>query len=148
MACILERYPQSVSIMPDGMGAVGKAEFDRDAPAGGWRYFDRSDEKQTYIRMRVLIDLSGTIAHDLKFPGRAHDQGDENDANWARDLVVENVSWEEDRESYLTRSREEASALLKAHWPWVEAVALALLQREALSGEDILQLRPLGSGST
>jgi hypothetical protein len=38
--------------------------------------------------------------------------------------------------------RSEGGEDLKAHWPWVEAVAGALLQRETLSRADILALRP------
>jgi hypothetical protein len=139
MACVLQRYPQSVSIVPDGKGAVGITVFENDAPEGGWRYFDRSAEKCQYIRMRVLIEVSGTIAHDLKYPGRAHDMGDETDARPARDLVGENVSWEE-HESYLHNAECEAAVLLKKYWSTVERVALALLERKELSRAELIPL--------
>jgi hypothetical protein len=40
IGCVLQRYPLSVSIVSDGKGAVGKTEFEQDAPPGGFRYFD------------------------------------------------------------------------------------------------------------
>jgi ATP-dependent Zn protease len=84
MGCVLQRYPVSVSITADGKGLVGKTEFEQDAPPGGFRYFDCSEKKKRYIRTRVLIEVAGTIAHDMKYPGRAHDEGDANDEHWAR----------------------------------------------------------------
>src|SRR5258706_2958076 len=104
MGCVLQRYPLSVSIVADGKGVVGKTVFERDAPPGGFRYFDDSDEKKRYIRTLVLIEAAGTIAHVIKYPGRAHDQGDANDQHWAQQLVTEGVRVEDDREGYLARA--------------------------------------------
>jgi cell division protease FtsH len=140
MGFVLRRYPQSISIIPDGTGAVGKTEFDKDAPKGGFRYFDDSDAKRRYIRIRVLIEVAGTIAHDLKFPGRDHDQGDAHDNHWARELIVESVSWEDDHEVYLERTKQEATLLLKENWHLVEAVAGALLQWQTLTRAGLLQI--------
>ncbi|MET4121119.1 hypothetical protein ABIB85_007587 [Bradyrhizobium sp. JR1.5] len=79
MGCLLERLPISVSIVADVKGAVGKTEFEQDAPPGGFRHFDGSERKKKYIRTLVLIEVAGTIPYDIEFPGRAHDQGDAHD---------------------------------------------------------------------
>jgi hypothetical protein len=105
MGCLLQRYPLLVSIVPDGKGGVGRTQFQNDIPPGGYRHFDGSDGKKRYIRIRVLIEVVGTIAHDVKFPGRTHDEGDAHDDNWAGDMVNGNVSWEDDLEAYLARTR-------------------------------------------
>jgi len=140
MGCVLQRYPLWVTIVPDGSGAVGKTEFEKDAPPGGFRYLDQSEEKKRYIRIRVLIEVAGTIAHDLKFTGRAHDQGDAHDEHWARELIVESVSWEDDQEAYFEHTKQDGTALLKENWHLVEAVAVALLQRQTLAGAELLQI--------
>lgn len=49
MGCVLGRHPLSVSIVADGRGAVGKTEFEQDAPPGGFRHFDQSETKKKYI---------------------------------------------------------------------------------------------------
>src|SRR5262249_43133055 len=100
MGCVLQRLPLWVSIIPDGKGVVGRTEFEQDGRPGGYSHFDQSDAKKAYIRVRVLIEVAGTIAHNIKFPDRVHDEGDANDEHWARDLVIE-VSWEDDRDAYL-----------------------------------------------
>jgi ATP-dependent Zn protease len=51
------------------------------------------------------------------------------------------VSWQ-DHEDYLAEAQAKTVQLLKRHWPWVEAVARALLERKTLSREEILSLRP------
>jgi ATP-dependent Zn protease len=140
MGCVLQRYPLSVSIVADGKGVVGKTEFEQDAPQGGFRYFDDSDGKKRHIRTRVLIEVAGTIAHDIKYPGRAHDEGDANDDHWAQQLVTEGVRIEDDREGFLTRARQEAEALLKDNWGLVEKVAAALLRRQELSRTELLEV--------
>lgn len=140
MGCVLERYPLSVSIIADGRGAVGRTEFEQDAPQGGFRHFDQSEAKKKYIRMRVLIEVAGTIAHDIKFPGRTHDGGDAYDDHWAKQLVIEGVHFEDGRDAYLASARQEAEGLLKENWPLVEKVAAALLERRELSRAELLRL--------
>jgi ATP-dependent Zn protease len=137
---VLERYPLSVSIVADGKGVVGKTEFEQDAPPGGFRYFDQSEMKKKYIRTRVLIEVAGTIAHDIKFPGRAHDEGDANDDHWAKLLVIEGVHFEHDRDAYLGSASQEAEDLLKKNWPLVEKLAAALLERHELSRTELLEI--------
>ena len=101
MGCILQTNPLWVSIVSDGAGGVGKTEFEDDWPPGGYRYLDEFEEKKKYIRIRVLIEVAGTIAHDIKFPDRDHDQGDVFDDYWARELIAESVNWEDDKKAYL-----------------------------------------------
>jgi ATP-dependent Zn protease len=141
MGCILGRTPQRVTIIPDGSGAVGKVESEADWPASAKRYLDASPEKQDYVKKRVLIELSGSIAHALHNPNREPDLGDAEDTRWARAMIIENVSWDDDHEGYLEQCREEAQSLLRQHWPWVEAVAQALIKHKTRDGEQLLALR-------
>jgi ATP-dependent Zn protease len=118
MGCVLERHPLSVSIVGDGKGAVGQTEFEQDAPLGSFRHFDQSETKKKYIRTRVLIEVAGTIAHDIKFPERAHDEGDAYDDHWAKQLVTEGVHVEDDRDGYLASARQEAEGCSRRTGRW------------------------------
>ena len=89
-----------------------------------------------------MTALAGSIANDLKEPGRDHDVGDKVDASRAKEIAIELVSWEDDKEAYLRRARTKATDVLKAHWAWVETVAGALLQRGTLSRVELLELQP------
>ncbi|MET4323594.1 hypothetical protein ABIC02_007384 [Bradyrhizobium sp. RT5a] len=59
-----------------------------------------------------MIEVAGTIAHDIEFPGRAHDQGDAYDDCWAKELVTEGVHFEDDRDGYLASARQDAEGVL------------------------------------
>jgi hypothetical protein len=143
MGCLVQRYPLWVSIVPDDKGNVGRNEFEKDSPSDGYRYYDDSDGKREYIRIRVLIEVAGTIAHDIRFPRRAHDEGDANDDRHVWNLVIQNVSWEKDdkdKEAYLARTKQEAEALLQENWHLVEKVTAALLQRQRLERAELLEV--------
>jgi ATP-dependent Zn protease len=144
MGCLVGRVLTFATIVPDGTGAVGRTQYADDVPACARRYFDRSEEKKRYTEARVLSEIAAMIAQDLKEPGRPHDMADAEDARQARELVIELVSWEDDRDAYLPRAQKRATAILKEHWRWVEAVAQALLQRKTLTDAEIVALRPSG----
>jgi hypothetical protein len=89
-----------------------------------------------------LTSVAGTIAHDLRFPGRAHDAADANDDRISRELIEDNAGWADNyRDTYLKRLAETARGLLQANWPWVEGVARALFDRKTISTADIIELR-------
>ena len=94
------RAPNFVTIIPGG-GAAGKNEFPKV-----WRpefrdHFGDSPEKRAYIETRILTELAGTMAHDLRFPERVHDASEAYDEQWARALIEENAGWaDSDRDSY------------------------------------------------
>lgn len=134
------RYPQASSIIPNNRGVVGTTEFDFDVPESAKRWFDNSEEKQRYIEMRVLITLAGSIAHDLREPGRIHDEGDSEDYQRARRIVEEAVSWDDDHRRYLERAVETTRSILVRHWLQVQIVAAALLDRDSLARHEICQL--------
>ena len=75
MGCILGRPPLCVSIVPDAHGNVGQTTFPNDWPDFKG-YSSACLKKREYIEIRVLTEVAATFAHDLKFPGRAHDSGD------------------------------------------------------------------------
>lgn len=104
------------------------------------RWFDEFEEKRTYLRVRVLTDFAGTVAHDLKCPGRSQDSGDQQDYQWAKRIVEEFMSWDNDYDGYLTRLKIEAREHLVTSWASVEAVATALLQNNILSRVEIVDL--------
>ena len=143
MGCILGRFPKSVTIVPNGKSAVGETRFETDVkvPEFVRHYFDSSPAKQHFAEQRVLTALAGSIANDLKEPGRDHDVGDKTDTSRAKEIAIELVSWEDDKDAYLRRARNKATDVLKAHWPWVERVAGALLQRGKLSRAELLKLQ-------
>lgn len=142
VGAIRDRWPTLVTIVVHGRVA-GKALFPED-----WRpefkgHFGNSSEKHFYIETRILIALAGTIAHDLRFPGRDHDAGDAYDERNARAVMEDNAGWADGcRDSYFEQLRDTARALLQTNWSWVEAVARALIESKTISGATVLRLRP------
>jgi hypothetical protein len=136
------RAPISATIIPDSAGAVGKTEFLEDWRPEYTTHFGDSPEKRIYIETRILTSVAGTIAHDLRFPGRAHDPADANDDRISRELIEDNAGWaDNDRDSYLNRLEGIALDLLQTNWAWVEGVARALMERKTIFTADIIELR-------
>jgi ATP-dependent Zn protease len=138
------RAPISVTIIRVG-GASGKNEFPED-----WHeykgHLGDSPEKRCYIETRILTGVAGTIAHDLRFPERAHDAGDSYDEGCARAVMEDNAGWaDSDRDSYFLQLQETARRLLQTNWPWVEAVACALIERKTIRTQEVMELRPSDS---
>jgi hypothetical protein len=102
-----------------------------------------SPKKRDYVETRILIEVAGTIAHDIHAPGRAHDAGDAHDLQWALKIIEENASWaEDDRKAYLQSLRDDAWTMIEANWAWVQAVARALVERRKLTTVDLMSCRP------
>lgn len=142
VGAVRDRAPIFATIFPDGGGAVGKTEFPKDCPPEYKTHFGDSPDKRTYIETRILTSVAGTIAHDLRFPGRVHDAADANDDRMSRELIEDNAGWaDNDRDGYLERLQEIARNLLQTNWPWVEAVAHALIERRTISTADLIALR-------
>lgn len=143
LGAIRGRNPISVTIVVNGC-AAGKTEFPEDCVDEFKNHFGDSPEKHAYIETRILIAVAGTIAHDLRFPGRDHDAGDRRDENLAGELIEDNAGWaDDDREIYFQKLRRTAQELLKKDWPWVEAVACALIERKTISTTEVMMLRPV-----
>jgi ATP-dependent Zn protease len=140
MGCVLGRYPQSVDIVRDTHGNAGHTRFEADYPPCMKRWFDDSDEKRRYLRVRVLIDFASTVAHDLKCPDRPQDSGDQQDYQRAKQIIEESISWDTDYDGYLERLKIEARKYLITNWASVEAVATALLRNNTLSRVEIVDL--------
>lgn len=134
------RVPTFVDIVYDTAGNAGHTFFAADLPEGFKRYLNQSPEKQRYLEMRVLITLAGTAAHDLLCPGRAHDEGDRRDERDAFEMLDESRSWAQDHDQYLETMKLRVRKELAAHWPKVERAAAALLQRDSISGTDLVAL--------
>jgi ATP-dependent Zn protease len=143
VGAIRGRPPDFVTIIPNGRVA-GKNEFPKDWRPEFKKHFGDTPAKRAYIETRILIALAGTIAHDLRFPTRAHDAGDQFDEREARDFIEDQAGWADDcRDSYFGQLRERARGLVQMNWPWVEAVAGALLESKTISGETVGRLRPV-----
>lgn len=142
VAAIRGRPPVTVTVISDGCVA-GKNDFPEDWLPEFKSHFGDSPQKRAYIETRILTTVAGTIAHDLRFPGRAHDKADAYDENRALAILEDNAGWADaDRDSYFQQLQETARGLLQTSWPWVEAVARALIVRKTISGAEVMKLRP------
>lgn len=141
MGCLLKRFPLSVTVVPRGQ-VIGETFFESEVPDYAYSYLNDSPDKRRYAEQRILTELAGSAAHSILMPDRQHDRADSNDLYFTQQLIVELVSWEEDREAHLLAAQVQASDLLRKNWEWVEAVAKALCEKKTLQREDILKLRP------
>jgi hypothetical protein len=137
---LLGYLPIDVTIERDG-AIVGRTNFD-PMPDSLKDYLNESREKREYIRARVITECAGTIATDIKFPGRSHDEGDTHDHYWTEKLMEETIIWEGHIEKNLAEFLDETRTLLNRNWLWVEAVAAALLDSKSLTRLEIFRLKP------
>lgn len=134
------RAPIFVTIIPDG-GIAGRNEFPKDWRPEFKRHLGDTPQKRNYIETRILIEVAGTVAHDLRFPGRNHDAGDMYDEQCALALIEDNACWAAgDRNGYFEGLRGTALSLLQSNWPWVEAVAHALIERKTIFMSEVMEL--------
>jgi peptidase M41-like protein len=139
MSIHLDYAPQSVSILPDVRGALGEITFPDD-PESEIRYLDTSPKRQRYLEERVMRALAGTVAHDLKFPSRRQDAGDQYDYKRARELIEGFVTSTEHHTAYVKMLKIKTRDHLKKYWSSVEAVATALLEHDQLSGDVLREI--------
>jgi hypothetical protein len=137
--CIVGLRLVSVTIVPRG-SVLGETITDDEVPPEWNTYFHDSPGKRDNIRAHILTKLAGAITVQHKFPDHELDEGDRRDENSARNFLAR-VSWE-DQEQYFERSRQDARELVLTNWTWIEAVAVALMKRGTLTGDDVLALRP------
>ena len=142
VGAIRDRAPISVTIISDG-NVSGKNEFLEDWQSEFANHLSDSPAKRRYIETRVLTEVAGTLVHDMRSPGRAHDAADAYDERVSPKLIEENAGWADaDRDRYFQQLQETAGRLLHENWPWVEAVANALIERNTISTADLMLLRP------
>jgi hypothetical protein len=142
VGAVCGRPPISVTVIRDG-DVAGKNEFPKDWRPEFQNHSGDFPEKRAYIETRILTEVAGTIALDLRFPERAHDAADAFDERCARAIMEENAGWADgNRDSYFQQLREIARGLLQTNWPWVEAVVLALIERKIILTAEIMELRP------
>jgi hypothetical protein len=144
VGALRDRWPIFITIVAEG-GVAGKTEFPDDWPPEYQRYLGDSPAKRICIETRVLIAVAGTIAHDLLVPNRDHDSGDDCDSRRALGFIECCACWAEDnRDGYLRQIQTRARDVLETNWPWVEAVASALIERKTLLKAEVMELRPSG----
>ena len=145
MAWLYGRLMSWVSIVPDVCKrSAGEILFCNDCPPEYKRCDNESLGKRKYVLRNLLTMVAGTVAHDILKPGREHDDADKNDKENAQDLIIQCAWWaksDRDREIYLNLVYAEAREEMEKHWPWVQAVAAALIERRKLSGKEVLTLK-------
>jgi hypothetical protein len=78
--------------------------------------------------------------------GRVESGGDGGDIEQAREMLAQLLQLlpsDPQLDTFLQMAREEAAADVAANWDWIVSVALALRRHRLLTGEQILQLRPV-----
>jgi hypothetical protein len=143
MGILLKMPPRSASILPDGRGGAGKTEFSEEIPDGICiRTSLPTLEDRRYVEERVMLRLAGTIAHDRKFTHRHHDEGDRRDYADAREFLEESrmITSDEHCTAYVKMLGVQARDQLAPWWPCVEAVAVALMERDRLSGDGLREI--------
>jgi hypothetical protein len=141
MAALCDRPICWVYIGQDNQDdSAGKVRFYNDCPPEYNARSNRSSGK----RRNLLTMAAGTVAHGILKPDRTLDCGDNNDREEIRDLIIQCAWWaqtDRHRELYLNLVYAKARAEIEQHWPWVQAVAAALIERRKLNGEEVLNLK-------
>jgi hypothetical protein len=140
MGFILGRTPSTIDIIRDADGNAGHTDFASDLLPKYKQWFNQSPEKQQYLKVRVLVSIAGTAAHDLLCPGRQHDSGDERDEAAAKDMIMETRSWADDHDIYLHSLKILARTKIIENWKKVEEVANMLLRCSHISGDELIRI--------
>jgi hypothetical protein len=148
LGCTYGCFPISVSIIADDNGLLGKTEFPNDVPEAARRYLDTSPKTQRYVEQRAMRVLAGAVAHRHKFPRHRSDAGDRRDDREALELIERFKTSNEHHKAYVNMLRITARDRLMQYWSCVEAVAIALLEREQLSGGELQEIVQTAMGST
>lgn len=142
MAAIRGKYPTHATIVREA-NIAGKIDVADDWPAEFDRRSNNSSEKQEHVETLILIKLAASIAHDIRFPNRVHDEGDDCDEQAARNFIIDYAGWAETcRDSYFLQLQQIAYEIIQEHWKWVEAVAAALMEQKTISADEIRTLCP------
>ena len=156
----------ALSFDPEGVGLISVRPSKSDA-RGVVQLLQRENYFGSFdmMRERVVSLLAGRAAVELKF-GRTDvgassdleragrivqrfvtDYGAcgfpllHTDTRWSVDSGKHNDEIVVERNALLSRCYEEAKAVLRAHWPFVEKLAATLTERDTLIYEEIVALR-------
>lgn len=156
----------ALSFDPEGVGLISVRPSKSDA-RGVVQLLQRENYFGSFdmMRERVVSLLAGRAAVELKFgstdvgassdlerAGRivqrfVTDYGAcgfpllHTDTRWSVDSGKHNDEIVVERNALLSRCYEEAKAVLRAHWPFVEKLAATLTERDTLIYEEIVALR-------
>lgn len=126
-----------VTILP-GEGCEARVEYE---PHQAFRPgVEFSPDPEEVVRSQVVGFFAGSFAQGrIDGDSTADDDsvGDYLKAGTLADPVTES---EEKAQAYLRDCAEQAELLVAEHWAEVEAVAAALLERQALSGGDVVAI--------
>lgn len=128
---------RSVTIVPDaGRGTLGLCQG--TPPGRGFRP-DAAVDGRTMRRLQdqVMVLLAGGIA-EYEFTRRHNHRGCDHDYRVAADLAGYACGGGKELEFFLGWLGERVRGLLRnrAHWPAVEALAAALMERRTIGGAD------------
>lgn len=99
--------------------------------------FDQSARARMRAEQMIIVCLAGPIAHRRHSPRSWRHHMGHGDHTRAVDLSSRFTSSEQETEAHLKWLTLRARALLDAHWPRVEAVAAALVERGKLEAAEI-----------
>jgi hypothetical protein len=132
----------SVTIVPDedagSLGHVSCTAWRDDFTPEFWSPAD-DDDTPELIERDVITSLAGMIA-ERRFRGRYNHVGAADDLRQAVSMADYLSGDPRDTERYLNRAWERAEALLAEHWPAVETLAAALLERQTLTGDEAREI--------
>jgi ATP-dependent Zn protease len=129
---------RSVTIKPDlSKGTLGYL-LHRKHPKWFQPDIDHTDRIVMRIQRHILISFAGQIA-EAEFLGRKPRYGMEHDNQSAVDMASFVTGSVETTEAYLKYCFAASNELIKVNWQNVTAVASALLERETLTYEDVLE---------
>lgn len=122
-------------VTTEGLGRVARA-LDRAA------YDDDAitPNRRVYIEKRIIELLAGGIA-ERKHKGRNNYRGSSEDRRFAVDLMLRLTGGDtEEAGKYFDWLYYRAERLIHGRWPFVEAIAQALLDKTNLTSDEILQV--------
>jgi hypothetical protein len=141
LGCYYTRTPRVVSIVPDARqqtrGHVASRGLARGTVLGVEAMGDIRAERR--VRDLIMVSLAGGVAARMK-TGRATGLGSATDPGSDRDnqadLILRLAPDVQDQKAWWTLLGNETRRALKRHWPAVEALAQALLERKRIPGRE------------
>ncbi len=127
---------KSASIVPDA-DSTGRVYYERHPLEGIDIDLDDGPHVQARLEDAIQIALAGPVAHRRFNPRSWRHHHGEVDHRVATDLALKNCGSAEIASAYLKYLGLLARGIVKTNWVAVEALAEELLERRAMSGEDV-----------
>lgn len=131
---------KKVTITPDEdyLGVVIRQMIEKRV-RDGFEFAGVTPAMQVRVESFIMMSLAGGIA-ERKYRGRANHRGSGADYDTASRLALDATSSGEEATAYLKWLHIRTEQLVSNHWDRIEAVALALLERQTLTAADVDQI--------